>query len=148
MSKRILFPLMLLALVFGLALAACSGGGGNQAAGGSASASQGNAQNGQKLFTSGKGNAPACSGCHSTQPGVKLVGPSLAGIGTQADQIIKDPNYKGSAKTAQDYIKESIVNPNVYVVPGFQPNVMYQNYGKDLTDQDVNDLVAYVMTLK
>ncbi len=147
MSKRILFPLMFLALVFSLVLAACGGSGGNQAAG-ATSAPQGNAQNGQKLFTSGKGSAPACSGCHSTQPGQKLVGPSLAGIGTSAAQIIKDPNYKGSAKTPEDYIKESIVNPNAYVVSGYQPNVMYQNYGKDLTDQDVNDLVAYLMTLK
>ena len=119
-SKRILFPLVLLVLVFSLALAACSSGG-NQAAGGSATA-QGNAQNGQKLFTSGKGNAPACSSCHSIKAGEKLVGPSLAGIGTQAAQVIKDSNYKGSAKTATDYVKESIVNPNAYITPTYQPN--------------------------
>jgi hypothetical protein len=25
---------------------------------------------------------------------------------------------------------------------------MYQNYGKDLTEQQINDLIAYLMTLK
>ncbi len=145
MSKRVLFLLILVALL----LAACGGGGGgaaNQPSGGGGGT--GDATNGQKLFTAGKSPAPACSGCHSIKPGEKLVGPSLAGIGTQAAQIIKDPNYKGTAKTADDYIRESITNPNAYVVAGYQPNVMYQNYGKDLSSTDINDLVAYLMTLK
>jgi nitric oxide reductase subunit C len=142
MSKRVLFLLVLLTF----ALAACGGGAATQPAGSGGAA--GDATNGQKLFTAGKSPAPPCSSCHSIKPNEKLVGPSLAGIGTQADQIIKDPGYKGKAKTAQDYINESIVDPNAYVTPGFQPGIMYQNYGKDLSSTEVNDLVAYLMTLK
>ncbi len=142
MAKRLLFLMLFLSLV----LAGCGGGGGSAQQ--AASATSGNADNGQKLFNSGKGSAPACSGCHSIKPNERLVGPSLAGIGTQAANIVKDPNYKGQAKDAPGYIRESIVNPNAYVVSGYQPNVMYQNYGKDLSSQEIDDLVAYLMTLK
>ena len=160
MSKRILFVLVLVTFV----LAACGGAAPSSPAAPAAPAATtapaapaattapaapaGDANNGQKLFTSGKAPAPPCATCHSIKPGEKLVGPSLAGIGTQAAQIIKDPNYKGKAKDAAGYIQESIVDPNVYVVPTFPPNVMYQNYGKDLSSQEINDVVAYLMTLK
>ena len=146
MSQRVLFLLAVLILLM-LVAAACGGAPATTqpASGGGGT---GDVANGQKLFTAGKGSAPACAGCHSIKPNEKLVGPSLAGIGTSAVQIIKDPNYKGSAKTAEDYIRESIVSPNAYVTPTYQPNVMYQNYGKDLTTQEQNDLVAYLMTLK
>jgi nitric oxide reductase subunit C len=140
MALRSLFLL----LVLGLLLAACGGGGGQQAA----SAVSGNADNGQKLFNSGKGSAPACSACHSVKPNEKLVGPSLAGIATRAGQTVKDPSYKGQAKDTVGYVRESIVDPNVYVVPSYPANVMYPNFSKDLTSQEVDDLVAYLMTLK
>ena len=34
------------------------------------------------------------------------------------------------------------------VPEGFQPNIMPQNYGKNLTEQEINDRVAYLSTLK
>ena len=94
------------------------------------------------------GTAPGCSTCHSLEPGKKLVGPSLAGIATRAEQIIKSSDYKGSAKTVEEFLRESIVNPNAYVEKGFSPNIMYQNYGKDLSAQQIADLVAFLKTLK
>ncbi len=145
MVKRSLFLVLLGGVLLSLLVAACGGG---SSAANPASGATGNADNGQKLFTSGKGSAPACAGCHSTKPNEKLVGPSLANISGQAATIIKDPNYKGKAKDPVGYIRESIVDPNAYVVPGFSPNVMPATYGKDLSEQEVNDLVAYLMTLK
>jgi nitric oxide reductase subunit C len=114
-------------------------------------AAAGDAAAGDKLFhstTIGSSNAPGCETCHSTEAGKTLVGPSLANISSKAADIIKSSAYKGTAKTPAEYIHESIVNPNAYVVQGFQPNVMYQNYQKDLTPEQINDLVAYLMTLK
>jgi cytochrome c2 len=144
MLRRVLPLLVVLLLV-----AACGGGGAQTPAGGNAPA--GNASNGDKLFHAtslGKNNAPGCTSCHSTEAGKTLVGPSLAGIGTRAGQIIQDPNYKGKAKTADDFIRESIVEPNTYVEKSFSPGVMYQNYGKDLSQQEISDLVAYLTSLK
>ena len=46
------------------------------------------------------------------------------------------------------YVRESIVQPNVYVLKGYSAGIIYENYGKDLSDQDISDLVAHLMTLK
>jgi nitric oxide reductase subunit C len=145
--------LLLVVIVAVVALAAC-GGGSQGAAGGSTSGSSapaGNADNGKKLFeqsTIGKTNDAGCSTCHSTEPGKVLVGPSLGHIATDAAQIVKSSDYKGKATDAAGYIQESIVDPNAYVVKGFSPGIMPQTFGKDLSAQEISDLVAYLMTLK
>ncbi len=105
---------------------------------------------GETLF---RASPPACFACHSVAPGVNLAGPSLAGIATRAEKIVGSPDYKGSAKDVAAYIKESIVKPNAHLVPGptysasgqsFMPNT----YEKDLTPEQIEQLVAYLATLK
>jgi len=51
----------------------------------------------------------------------------------------------GKAKTAEEYIRESIVEPNEYVVSGFPAGVMVQDFGKKLSGQDIDDLIAFLM---
>lgn len=123
-----------------LALAACGGGG----------ASGPDANRGKALYeqsTIGSASAPGCVTCH-TLDGTVLVGPSFKGVATHAESVIKDPAYTGTAKTAEEYLRESIINPNAYLNPGFAAGIMYQNYGTELSEQEVNDLVAYLLTLK
>lgn len=96
---------------------------------------------------------PGCQACHSTAPGVNLAGPSLAGIVRRADQIIADPSYHGSATDAESYIRESIVDPSVYIVPGAiygadGRSFMPDNYEETLTTQQLDGIVAYLMTLR
>ncbi|MGE5602513.1 MAG: c-type cytochrome [Nitrososphaerales archaeon] len=144
-SRLALFVLVALLLV------ACSGGAATQSPSAGQSASAGNAANGDKLFhqaTLGKDNVPGCVTCHSTEKDKALVGPSLAGIATDAAGAFKESGYKGTAKDAAGWLNEQIVNPNLEVVEGFQPNVMPQNYGTELSGQELNDLVAYLLTLK
>jgi len=69
---------------------------------------------GEALF---RRTPPGCFSCHSTQPGVQVVGPSLAGIGTRAGEVLKSSAYAGSARSTDDYIRESILHPSAYVVP-------------------------------
>lgn len=45
------------------------------------------------------------------------------------------------------YIRLSILSPNAYVVPGFLASLMPQSYGQVFTPEEINDLVAYVLTL-
>lgn len=119
-------------------LAAC--GGGEK----SASSSAGDPKRGKELYSQtvvGPNAAPGCATCHSTEPGKVLVGPSHAGIAARAATVV--PGI-----TAEEYLKESIINPNAHITEGFTAGVMYQNYGKDLTEQEINDLVAYLLTLK
>lgn len=111
----------------------------------------GDASRGAALFQQtliGVKNAPGCINCHSLAPGAILVGPALAGVGTRAAMIIKRADYTGQAQDAAAYFRESIVTPNAYVEAGFQPNVMRATYGQDLSPQEVEDLVAYLLTLK
>ena len=105
---------------------------------------------GQALFGA---TPPACFACHSISPGVNLAGPSLAGIGTRAAATVADPGYKGKAKNAEQYIRESIVEPSAHLVPGptYSANgrsFMPDNFGKELTPQQIDQLVAYLATLK
>jgi cytochrome c2 len=101
----------------------------------------GNAVNGEKLFAS-----QGCSACHSLKEGEKIIGPSLFHAGQTALGRIKDVTYKGKAKTAEEYIRESIVEPNTCVVPGFPAGVMVQDFGKKLSGQDIDDLIAFLVT--
>lgn len=111
----------------------------------------GDASRGQALFQQtliGASNAPGCTTCHSLAPGVVLVGPSLAGIGSHATTILVRKDYTGQAQNAVDYLREAILQPNVYVEPGFQPNLMRTTYGKELSGQEIEDLVAFLLTLQ
>jgi cytochrome c2 len=133
--------------VVAMLVAACGGG----AATSPASSPGGNAANGDTLFhqpTLGKDKVPGCATCHSTEKDKKLVGPSLAGIATDAAGAFKEAEYKGTAKDAAGWLREQIVNPSLETVEGFQPNVMPQNYGTELNNQELDDIVAYVLTLK
>ena len=127
-------------LLFCLLLSACAGG--TQAVSGSTVQPMGNASAGENLFHQSMiGSAPGCSTCHSIEPDQVIVGPSLAGVATRAVSRVK-------GQTAEEYLRNSILDPNVYIVDGFSPNTMYQNYKDALSDQQVNDLVAYLLTLK
>jgi nitric oxide reductase subunit C len=126
-----------------LVLSACGGG----SSGGSA----GDPARGEALFkqsTIGSASAPGCSTCHSLNPGETIVGPSQAGVATRVDAVLKSGQYSGPAKTVEEYLRESIVSPDAHVTEGFQPGVMYPNFGKELSEQELNDLVAYLATLK
>lgn len=44
-------------------------------------------------------------------------------------------------------MRNSILDPNLYVVDRFSSGLMYQNYRDVLTDEQINDLIAYLSTL-
>ena len=105
---------------------------------------------GQALF---RRSPPGCFACHSTAPGVNLVGPSLAGIPETAEKRIESPDYKGKATDAAGYIRESIVDPNAHVLAGptYSSNgqsMMPSGFGESLEPAQIDALVAYLMTLK
>lgn len=142
-----LLALFALFMTMALLLAAC---GGSESASAEESASEagsesaGDAANGETLFlqtTIGSANAPGCVTCHSLETNVVLVGPSLAGVATRAETAV-------SGLTAEEYLRQSIVEPNAQVADGFVEGVMYQNFEDDLPAKSINDLTAYLLTLK
>lgn len=105
---------------------------------------------GQALFAQ---SPPACFSCHSTQPGAQVVGPSLAGVGARAAAVLASPGYTGKARTPEDYLRESILDPSAYIVAGptFSADgksIMPAVYGTMLKPSDIDHLVAYLATLK
>ena len=83
---------------------------------------------GKKVF-----NDDGCGGCHTFAP----AGPNGT-IGPNLDEALKGKDA--------DFIKESITDPNAEVASGFQPNIMPQDYGSQLTSQQIADLVAFLQT--
>jgi hypothetical protein len=50
--------------------------------------------------------------------------------------------------TAEEYSRQSILEPNAHVVEGFVPGTMPQDWGDGLTAEQIDQLVAYLMTLE
>lgn len=92
---------------------------------------------GAALFA-GKGR---CATCHALSPDTVIVGPSLAGIANRAATRVE-------GRTAEQYIEESILNPDAYRPPGFESQQMDTSLAKLLTVDEVEELVAYLMTLE
>ena len=92
------------------------GGGGEQAAG----------ANGEALFTSA-----GCAGCHT----LKAAG-STAKVGPDLGKL-------ENADAA--FIRKSIVDPSAEVQKGFQDGVMPQNFGEQLSKQELDALVKYLL---
>ncbi|MFN2195812.1 MAG: c-type cytochrome [Anaerolineales bacterium] len=127
-----------LVLVLLLLLAGCSSG----------EQSASNPQAGEVLFQELVINqAPGCVTCHSLEPGVKLVGPSLANAAVLAEEALNSSEYTGKAATPAEFIRESIVDPDAYVPDGYISGTMYPDYAEKLDDSQIDALVSYLLSL-
>jgi len=95
-----------------------------------------------------------CASCHDISrpwPGGDIC-PNLGNIATEAARIIHERDYHGRARDAAGYIRESIVDPNAYIVPGPAyrqadgQSVMPKTFGQTLTPGQLDDLVAFLLT--
>lgn len=119
-------------LVLALMLAACGGG---------SAPVTGIAADGQALFEQRVlADNAGCVTCHSLKADVVLVGPSLARIG--ADAATRQPEV-----SAADYIRESITDPDSYVLDGFDPGRMPSDWSVQLNESEIAALVEYLITL-
>ncbi|MDT7044170.1 nitric oxide reductase [Candidatus Nitronereus thalassa] len=91
-----------------------------------------------------------CPACH-TIPGIEgatgKVGPLLM-EGSNAVKRMKDPGYQGRAKSAREYITESILKPSAYVVKDYPDNQMPKDFGVKLSAGAVNKIVDYLSRLE
>jgi len=85
--------------------------------------------------------------CHSLARYEVIVGPSLWGVATRAGRVVRSQNYRSGATSAEQYLREAITKPSVYVSPGFAHTVM-PDWLTVLDEQQIQDLVAYLMTLQ
>lgn len=148
MYRRLIAGLLLLV---SLMLVACGGDGaenGGTDATVPASDVAGDAQQGEELYNMtviGDTSAPGCATCHSVQPTddpsqPSPVGPSHYGLADRAGDYVAE-------MSAEEYLRESIVEPDAHVVEGYSPGIMYQNYAEDLSEEQIDNLVAYLLSL-
>lgn len=87
-----------------------------------------------------------CKACHSID-GKVIVGPSYKGLyGSQVELEVGGPVLADEA-----YLKESIINPNAALVKGFGAtgkSAMPGNYGNSLTEDQINEIILWIKTLK
>ena len=96
------------------------------------------AQKGEKLY-----NSKGCIACHSTDGSVK-VGPSWRGLFGKPQHTLAT----GDTVTAdENYVRESILNPNAKLVKGFSAGLMPAQQGL-LTEEQLIALIEYIKTLK
>ena len=48
----------------------------------------------------------------------------------------------------EKYLSNSITDPNLQIVAGFQPNVMPQTFGKTMDASQIQAILAYIESLK
>ncbi len=82
----------------------------------------------------------ACSQCHYVDKADRLIGPSLLGIGERAATRVE-------GQRAEDYIRNSIIHPNDHIVEDYPAGVMPQGYGDLFSDEELDDLITYLMGL-
>jgi mono/diheme cytochrome c family protein len=81
-----------------------------------------------------------CAQCHALSQDTVVIGPSLVGIANRAGSRMEGFD-------APAYIEHSILFPKDYLVDGF-PDTMPTNFAKELTSEELEAVVAFLMTLK
>lgn len=127
-NRRNTIPAILLCLVLGLV--ACGG----EAASAPSATLAPEVAAGKKVFVA------HCGACHSPNPETVIVGPSLAGVADRAATRVDGLDARG-------YIYTSIMRPSDYIVAGFD-DLMPKDLAKKLTGEELDNVVAYVMSLE
>lgn len=106
---------------------------------------EGDPANGEALYS-----VPyACNSCHGdpTVEGSNAIGPWLGATADEGATRIE-------GTSAPQYIYESILHPNDFIAPicandnpCTEPSVMPANFGERMTQQDMADIIAYLMSL-
>ena len=80
-----------------------------------------------------------CGSCHSFKAAGTsgTIGPDLDDLGGDAER---------AGKSLDQYVRESIVKPDAYVVPGFQRGVMPSTYGGSIPKEQLDALVQYLVS--
>jgi len=99
------------------------------AGGAGSGAGGGDETSGEAVFTTA-----GCGGCHTFSPAGTdaQVGPSLDSIDPEGEPL-------------EDFVRESIIDPNKNVTQGYQPSVMPETYESTLSDDRLDALVQYLV---
>ncbi len=86
-----------------------------------------------------------CVVCHSLD-GTKIVGPSFKGVFGQKTTVLVDGKEQ-QVTVDENYITESVYDPNAKIVKGFKQGFM-QPYKDKVTKEEIHEIAEYLKTLK
>ena len=88
-----------------------------------------------------------CGLCHQlTLAGTNgAFGPTHDGMGELARARIESSDYQGAATTPTEYIRESIIHPDAYIVPGYSLSPHRMPAYRELTEQELDALVYLLL---
>ncbi|MFQ5613103.1 MAG: c-type cytochrome [Anaerolineae bacterium] len=95
------------------------------------------ADRGQALFFD---SATTCILCHSVEGQGGTRGPDLSGVASRAGTRVE-------GLTAEEYIRQSILEPTAFVVEGYDP-IMPPSLINVIGEENFDDLVAFLLTLE
>ncbi len=90
---------------------------------------------GERVFN--RASPITCTTCHSLDGTVGL-GPSLQGIAERAGTRI-------AGMGAEEYIRQSIIDTNAYIVDGFPESLMPVNFSETLTAEELEAVIGYLL---
>ena len=101
----------------------------------------GNANNGETLFNEFYADVGfACSTCH-------MIEPDVVGLGPNQWQFYLRAGERVAGFSPEEYTYNSIIAPNDYIVEGFNEGLMPATYGDIFSEQELYDLVAYLLSI-
>jgi cytochrome c oxidase subunit 2 len=71
-----------------------------------------------------------------------LVGPTFKGLWGRKENL----EGGGSATVDENYIRESLLQPNAKVVAGYQP--LMPSFAGQLSDDDINAIIEFIKSVK
>jgi cytochrome c551/c552 len=88
-----------------------------------------------------------CGVCHQSTVAETggIFGPGHDGLAVIAQARILDPNYHGTADTVEDYVRESIVEPQLYTVPGYAMTRHHMPSYRYLTEDELEELIYFLL---
>lgn len=92
---------------------------------------------GREIFTSA-----GCDACHTLGDA-----DASAQVGPELDALADVAEERKPGMSAEEYVKESIVDPPAFVVEGYSGDTMPQTYEDQLTPEEIDTLVEYLLGL-
>ena len=132
--------LILCLIIFGIGLVACS----------SDASGEITAEQAAPAFQ--KGGCVACHVIPGVPGAIGTIGPNLSQMGEQAEAYLSTNEYTGEAETGEDFIRESIINPDAFIPAECpnghcQPGLMPPTLIDLLSDKELDTIVQYLGSL-
>ncbi len=91
--------------------------------------------------------AQYCGVCHTLEAAETKgpFGPTHNGMASTAARRLEDPDYTGEASTAGEYIRESIIDPTAYLVPGYALSRYRMGAYTMLSEAELDALVEFLL---